>query len=145
MATSNFVINGKPVEWADLSVSIAGVKIDARLKGLTVQVSQDKEAIHAGGNTPVSINRGNITYSGTLTVLESVLNALDLAVKAAGGKDVLGASFDIVGSLRMQGVRGLKQFMISGAEFTSFNWGMMQGDKQMPISLPFIALDMTIL
>lgn len=144
MATSNFVINGKPVEWADLSVSIAGVKIDSRLKGLTVEVSQDKEPVHAGSNNPIAINRGNKTYSGTLVVLEAVLNALDLAVKAAQGQDLLDASFDIVGSVRMQGVRGLKQLIIKGAEFRSFNWGMMQGDKQMPITLPFVALEMTL-
>lgn len=83
--------NTREYEWADVNVVVAG-RVVTGLRGIKYGSKQEKELVHAKGNKPHSIQRGNKTYDGELTLLQSEYEAL----RTACGGDVLDGSFDIV-------------------------------------------------
>lgn len=131
------VFNSKEYEWSDLTVIMAG-RLVTKIRALSYTKKQEKEALFAKGNKPHSIQRGNKTYEGSVTLLQSELEALETA---AGG-DALDASFDIIASYGNP-MKGdvIHTDLIKGFEFTEVPKGMTQGDKFSEHELPGIALD----
>lgn len=137
MAISNyFLINGREYEWADICLNVGGVEISG-FRGVSYKESQEKEPLHAKGNKPRSIQRGNKTFSGSLTFTQSEV----LALKAAAGSlSLLDISTDIVIAYTPENSEKITVVTIRGAEFTDIEEKMSQGDKYMDIELPFVAL-----
>lgn len=131
------IFNSKEYEWSDLIVVMAGRPV-TKIRALSYTKKQEKEALFAKGNKPHSIQRGNKTYEGSVTLLQSELEALETA---AGG-DALDASFDIVAAYGNP-LKGdvIQTDLIKGFEFTEIPKGMSQGDKFAEHELPGIALD----
>lgn len=129
--------NSKEYEWADVSVVMAGRSVTG-IRGIEYSSSQEKEALYAKGNKPHGIQRGNKSYSGTITLLQSELEALS---EAAGG-DALDATFNVVVCYGnpMKGDT-IKTDLLAGVEITEIPKGLKQGDKFMEIALPVIMLD----
>ncbi|MGM9774899.1 MAG: hypothetical protein ACI3Y2_06840 [Candidatus Egerieousia sp.] len=129
--------NSKEYEWADVSVVMAGRSVTG-IRGIEYSSSQEKEALYAKGNKPQGIQRGNKSYSGTITLLQSELEALS---EAAGG-DALDATFNVVVCYGnpMKGDT-IKTDLLAGVEITEIPKGLKQGDKFMEIALPVIMLD----
>jgi hypothetical protein len=99
---------------------------------------QEKELLHAKGNKPVGIQRGNKTYDGEIGLLQSEYEALR---KASGG-DILDISFDLVvayGNPNNGDV--ITTDLLVGCEFTEDNTEWKQGDKYQEKTLPFIYTD----
>lgn len=131
------MFNSKEYEWADVSAIIAGRSVTG-LRGVEYSSSQEKEALYAKGNKPHGIQRGNKSYSGTITLLQSELEALE---EAAGG-DALDARFNVIvayGNPTKGDV--LKTDLLVGVEITEIPKGMKQGDKFMEVALPVVMLD----
>lgn len=123
-------------EYADVTVLIAG-KVITGLRGVKWGRKQEKELLHAKGNLPHSIQRGNITFDGEITLLESEYEAL----KAAGDGDILDVSFDMVIAVGNPAKgEAMKSTTIFGAEFTEDISEWKQGDKFQEKRLPFIYL-----
>ena len=97
---------------------------------------QEKEALHAKGNEPHSIQRGNRTYEGEFGLTQSELEAL-----TANGEDLLDLQLTAIitygnpskGDMVVTDV-------LYGVEFTEETKGMQQGDKYMDITIPFLFL-----
>lgn len=131
------MFNSREYEWSDVNVVAAGRPVTG-IRGVKYSSKQEKEVLHAKGNKPHSIQRGNKTYDGELTVTQSEYEAL----RAAGGGDILDISIDIVvayGNPSKGDVITTDQLM--GVEFTEDNTEWKQGDKFQEKSLPFIFLD----
>ena len=131
------MFNSREYEWSDVNVVAAGRPLTG-IRGVKYSSKQEKEALPAKGNTPHSIQRGNKTYDGELTVTQSEYEAL----RAAGGGDILDISIDIVvayGNPSKGDV--ITTDLLMGAEFTEDNTEWKQGDKFQEKSLPFIFLD----
>lgn len=131
------MFNSREYEWSDVNVVAAGRPLTG-IRGVKYSSKQEKEALHAKGNKPHSIQRGNKTYDGELTVTQSEYEAL----RAAGGGDILDISMDIVvayGNPSKGDV--ITTDLLMGAEFTEDNTEWKQGDKFQEKSLPFIFLD----
>ncbi len=131
------MFNSREYEWSDVNVVAAGRPVTG-IRGVKYSSKQEKEALHAKGNKPHSIQRGNKTYDGELTVTQSEYEAL----RAAGGGDILDISIDIVvayGNPSKGDV--ITTDLLMGAEFTEDNTEWKQGDKFQEKSLPFIFLD----
>ena len=129
--------NSREYEWADVSVVAAGRMITG-IRGVTYTSSQEKEALYGKGNKPHSIQRGNKTFAGSIRVLQSELEALELA---AGG-DALDISFNIVvayGNPAKGDV--ITTDLLVGCEITEIPKGLNQNDKFMEIELPLVMLD----
>lgn len=131
------MFNSREYEWSDVNVVAAGRPVTG-IRGVKYSSKQEKKALHAKGNKPHSIQRGNKTYDGELTVTQSEYEAL----RAAGGGDILDISIDIVvayGNPSKGDV--ITTDLLMGAEFTEDNTEWKQGDKYQEKSLPFIFLD----
>lgn len=109
-----------------------------KFRNISYTESQEKEALYAKGDKPHGIQRGNKAFSGTVTLLQSELDAIDTA---AGG-DLLDARMNIIVSYGNPSKGDvIKTDLISSLEFTDVSKGMAQNDKFAEIELPFIALD----
>lgn len=131
------MFNSREYEWSDVNVVAAGRPVTG-IMGVKYSSKQEKEVLHAKGNKPHSIQRGNKTYDGELTVTQSEYEAL----RAAGGGDILDISIDIVvayGNPSKGDV--ITTDLLMGVEFTEDNTEWKQGDKFQEKSLPFIFLD----
>lgn len=131
------MVNTREYEWSDVTVVMAGRPVTG-LRGVKYTAKQEKEALHAAGNKPVSIQRGNKTYEGEVTLLQSEYEAL----KIASGGDLLDASLDIVASYGnpTHGDVATTDILV-GVEFTEDNTEWKQDDKFQEKTLPFIFLD----
>lgn len=129
--------NSREYEWADVSVVAAGRMITG-IRGVTYTSSQEKEALYGKGNKPHSIQRGNKTFAGSIRLLQSELEALELA---AGG-DALNISFNIVVAYGNP-LKGdvITTDLLVGCEITEIPKGLNQNDKFMEIELPLVMLD----
>ena len=100
--------------------------------------SVEKEAIYGTGDKPVAIQNGNYSYEGEIKILQSEYRKLSNALLG----DILSDTYvDIVMVFaKVQGGK-IETHTIRNAQFTEAELGMEQGDKNMEITLPFIALD----
>ena len=139
MALLSF-FDSKECEWSDMTLYIEGVKL-TKIVVLKYKSSKEKEALHAAGDMPISIQGGNRTYTGNLKILKGALDDLNTAARAAGGKDALDISFTVVVTYRAKGTRPLRTDTLKSVEITDFEKGWEQGAKNMPIECPIMFLD----
>ncbi|MBV6442754.1 MAG: hypothetical protein EPGJADBJ_04478 [Saprospiraceae bacterium] len=131
--------NSKQYAFSDITVNVLGRELQG-FRGVKYKVSVEKEVLHARGKKAFSIQSGNETIEGELMLLQSELEALRAAVKSVNPDlKLTDVAFDIVVTYG-NGTTAVTD-IIQGAEFTEYEKGMENGDKQMEISLPFLALD----
>ncbi len=131
------MFNSREYEWSDVSVVAAGRPITG-IRGVKYSSKQEKELLHAKGNKPHSIQRGNKSYDGEITLTQSEYEAL----RSAGGGDILDISLDIVVAYgNPSNGDTVTTDLLMGAEFTEDNTEWKQGDKFQEKALPFIFLD----
>ena len=131
------MFNSREYEWSDVQVVLANRNVTG-LRGISYSSSQEKEALYAKGNKPHSIQRGNVSYSGSIRLLQSELEALQVA---AGGS-VLDVNTDIVVSYGDPSKGDvIHTDLVRGVEFTEEPKSINQNDKFMEIELSFIAID----
>lgn len=120
-----------------MTVVMAGRMVTG-LRGVKYSAKQEKELLHAKGNKPHSIQRGNKTYDGEITLLQSEYEAL----KQASGGDILDASMDIVAAYGNPTAGDvITTDVLVGVEFTEDNTEWKQGDKFQEKTLPFLFID----
>lgn len=131
------MFNSREYEWADITVVVAGRPVTG-FRAVDYSSKQEKEAMYAKGNKPHGIQRGNKSYEGSITLLQSEYEAL----RQACGGDVLDASFDLVVAYgnASKGDAIVTDILV-GAEVTEDNTEWKQGDKFQEKKLPFIFLD----
>lgn len=124
-------------EWNDIAVVVAGRAVTG-LRGVEYGSKQEKELLYGKGNKPHAIQRGNVDYSGSLTMTQSEYEAL----RTAAGGDILNVQFDVVVSYGnpSSGDVGVVDILV-GCEFTEDKTSWKQGDKFQEKSLPFIFID----
>ena len=131
------VINGRQYEFADLTLILGGRDVTG-FRGAEYGRKQEKELFYGKGNKPLSIQKGNISYEGTLTVSQSELETLRLLGKGS----ILNLNLNAV---LCYGNPAKGDMMIvdklSGIQFTEEKKSIKQGDKFMDVQLPFIYLD----
>lgn len=134
-------MNSKEYEWADVTAVVAGRDITG-LRAIKYSPKQDKEAFYGKGNKPISIQSGNKSYEGSITVSQSELTALKIAARNQGYGSVFDLSFNIV-FMYGNPLKGdaIQTTILKGCEITECEQALKQGDKFMEIELPFIALD----
>jgi hypothetical protein len=130
--------NSKQYNFSQVSVNILGRTINGFL-GIKYSIKTEKDYLFGRGNNPLSIQSGNNKYEGELSLTQSELEAMNIAVKQANPDGLLTqVAFDIVVAYASDTI--ITVDVIEGAEFTEYEKGMKQGDKNMEISLKFMAL-----
>jgi hypothetical protein len=131
------VINGREYEFADLTLILGGRDVTG-FRGAEYGSKQEKELFYGKGNKPLSIQKGNISYEGTLTVSQSELETLRILGKGSILNLNLNAVLCYGNPLKGDVMITDKLF---GIQFTEEKKSIKQGDKFMDVSLPFIYLD----
>ena len=131
------MFNSREYEWSDINVVMAGRNVTG-FRAVSYTSKQEKEALYAKGNKPHSIQRGNKSYEGSISLVQSEYEAL----KQAAGGDLLDASIDLVVSYGNP-TKGdtIVTDLLQGVEFTDDKTEWKQGDKFQEKELPFIFLD----
>lgn len=136
-------MDSKEVEWSDAELFLNGVRI-TKVQGFKFKLAQEKEFLYAGGNDPLSIQRGNKAPTGEFRLLKGAVDALNAGARAAGGNSLLDIALVAVIKFKAKGVRTVQTATLTGVEFTEYEYGMEQNAKSMPITLPFLYLSQTI-
>ena len=130
--------NTKQYAWSDVRVVLLGRELTG-IQGISYGVDRDKEAVYGRGSDPLSIQSGNKSYDGKITLLQSELEALEAAVQAVNpAYDLTDVAFDIVVSYG-NGATSTTDIVLS-AEISKYEKGLEQEDKFMKVDLDFMAL-----
>lgn len=128
--------------YADFKANILGSDLSG-LRGLKYKKSQTKEAVTGQGNRPKAIQRGGITYTGTLMVLKSDYDLMHDAALAAGYDDLIDVpakAIVLTTLFQKEGDTLVRSDVLYNVEFTEVEDGLNTGDMYGVVSLPFIAL-----
>ncbi|MDR1370936.1 MAG: hypothetical protein LBJ72_12565 [Dysgonamonadaceae bacterium] len=130
-------INGRQYEFADLTLYLGGRDVSG-FRGIKYTSKQEKEVLYGKGNRGMSIQKGNISHDGEISVTQSELETL----KVLGGGSILGLNLNAVVCYGNP-VKGdmLITDKLTGIQFTEESKEFKQGDKFAEITLPFICLD----
>lgn len=134
------MFNSKEYSWANVEIVMLGRPVIG-IRGVTYKETQEKEYVYARGNKPRSIQKGNKAYEGSISLLQSELEAL---IQSAGKNRSLTdlPPFNIVVAyIPDEGVGTIVTDVIKNCEFKENSKAIKQGDKFMEIELPLIALD----
>ena len=127
------VFNTEQFEWSDVTIQL-GDRVLTAVQGVSYDTSQDKELIYGKGNQPLAIQRGNKTYKGEITVLQSELHLL---INSAPNKDLTDyRNLTITVSYSRDDV--VVTDGLVGVEFTEMSKSLKQNDKFMTVTLPII-------
>lgn len=127
--------NSSEYGWADITLLLGGQDLTG-IRAIKYTDKADKEPIYAKGRQPRTIGTGNLSYEGEIELLQSDYETL---VAAAPGKSILRISVDAIINYGNPPDVMTKDKMF-GIQFTEAAKDIKQGDKFMPIKLPFIAL-----
>lgn len=133
------VFNSEEYAWVDIKVMLLGREVTG-LRGMEYKVKRQKEALFATGKKARGIQKGKKEYEGTITILQSELIALDRAAQEKGYEDITDIDFDIIVSYLPE-TNVITTDKVVNASITEIPRSMKEGDLQMEIALPFIALD----
>ena len=127
-------INGKEFAWGDIKIAVGSVPISG-IRGIEYEEEQDKEHYYGAGSEPQSIQPGNKKYTGTLTINQNTVIALQAATPT-------GSILDLIGNITVCWSNAGQMYtdILIGVEFTKVPKGMKQGDKASEHALPFIFL-----
>lgn len=135
------IINGRQYEFADVTLILGGRDV-VGLRGISYTESQEKETIYGKGNKPLAIQKGNFSYEGSITLLQSEVETLRVLAKTETGRaSLMGLTLDAVVCYG-DPLKGdvMITDRINSLQFTEDPKEMSQGDNSMEIELPFIAL-----
>ena len=125
-------------EWSDITLIVAGRDVKG-FRGIKYSEKQEKEALYAKGNKAHSIQRGNISDEGELTMTQSEYELLRMSM---GGSILNGRVLQITVAY---GNPSKGDLMITDTllhvEFTEDSTEWKQGDKFQEKSLPIIFMD----
>ena len=131
------LINGRQYEFADLTLMLAGRDVTG-FRGIKYTEKMDKEPLYGKGNKPMSIQSGNISYEGEITMTQSELATL----RALGGGSILRLNLNAVVSYGNPGTDdAMTTDKLYGIQFTEAAMEFKQGDKFMDATIPFICLN----
>lgn len=136
---SRIVVNQREYAYGDIDVFLFGQPV-LGLRGIEYKKSKNKDYVRGAGRNPRGIQHGEYSCEGTLTILQSELEALNRTAKAKGYDSLLDVDFDIVVSYSTSnGVITVDK--VCAASIKEMPKGMKGEDLYAEIALPFIALE----
>ena len=128
-------INGAQYAWEDINVVILGRIING-IEEVKYKVKKDKTAIYGRGKNPIAFGRSKKEYDGSISILQSELEALQASVPS--GKDITDLDpFDITISYSYDANPGIIVVdILRNCSFMEFEKGMKTGDTHMVVNCP---------
>lgn len=132
------VFNSKQFEWSNIEIVVLGRSIQG-VVAIEWTTKKDKEYTYGRGNNPRSIQHGRKSYEGSITLLQSEVEALEEAARIVNPTfDITDIEFDIAISFA-DGVR-IRRHIVQTVSITEVPKAIGSDDKFMEIELPFMAL-----
>lgn len=128
--------SSKQFGWNDISAA-AGGRVYEGITEIEYTVKQEKDVLRGRGADGHQILRGNKSVEGKITLWQSEVEAM---IQDAPDKDILKLNFDLVWNFAASASDPSVTDVIVSCEVTEYKKSMKQGDKNMLIELPFIAL-----
>lgn len=135
MATTT--INGQEYSWGDIKIWMWG-QVVFRARGIEYKREQKTDYLRGAGYEPLAVQCGEKSYPGTLTVLQSELDAFNRTARSKGYDSIVGTSGDIIIEYSKNGIVTIDK--ISGATFGDYSKGMKTGDLHSEHAIPFLGL-----
>jgi hypothetical protein len=129
------MFNSRQYEWADVSLVLGGRDLTG-IRAIKYTEKMEREAVYAKGRNPHSIQTGNASYDGEISVLQSEYEAL----VQAGNGSIMGLSLDAIVAYGSQESGTVITDRVVGIRFTEAAKEMKQGDKFMEMKLPFVCI-----
>lgn len=132
--------------WAQTSIKLLTRTIGGVL-GFSAKKSIDKELLYAAGDQPIDIQTGNQKVEGSLKLLKYEVDLLNEAAQAAGYNDILEVPHTAVVvtiAFKKTAASPIRTLEVAGVAFTEMDFAMEQNAKNMPITLPLMAMKMTL-
>ncbi|MBA4196583.1 MAG: hypothetical protein C0459_03420 [Chitinophaga sp.] len=132
-------VNGVEYEWGDITVTTLGRTLE-RVLEIEYDVKVSKKHLYGRGKKPKGIGGSNEEPTGSITIGQSEFEAMIRSAQALKPNVKI---TDIVLDLQVHYLQGtdLVKDRIIQLEFTEAAKGMKQGDSDMMIKMPFLALD----
>jgi hypothetical protein len=123
-------------EWADVTLMLGGRDVTG-IRGIKYSEKIEREALYAKGRYPHAVQSGNVSFEGEITLLQSELEALTVAGKGSVLK-LKGLTATVSYGSPANGDAVITD-QVFGIYFTESAKELKQGDKNMEVTLPFIA------
>lgn len=131
--------NSAEYAWKDIEVVIMGRPL-VRILEIEYTTEVEKKHIYGRGNKALGIQTGNEKVSGQITIGQSELEAMiRKAAEVKPGGKVTDISFNVNVAYRLD--VDIIRDRIVGFTITQMPKAMKQGDVDMQVKLPFLALD----
>lgn len=131
--------NSAEYAWKDIEIAMLG-RVLARVMEIEYTTDVEKKHIYGRGKKPIGIQTGNEKCSGQITIGQSELEAMvaDVQSSTVGGKVT-----DVVLTINIAYIQDgqIVRDRVEGVGFTQIKKGMKQGDTDMEVKMPFMALD----
>lgn len=128
--------DSREYEWADLTLVLGGRDLTG-IRGIKYSEKIEREPLFAKGRHAHSIQSGNQTVEGEVTVLQSEMEAL---IKAGRGSLLSLKGMDaIVTYGDATAGDAVITDRVENIYFTESSKELKQGDKNMEVTLPFVA------
>jgi len=131
---------GNEYAWKDVIVTLLGRPVTG-IRGIEYKTKQQTEALFAAGTKARSIQKGKIEIAGTITILQSEMNALNRAAKEKGYTSATELSFDIIICYVPENGLAITTDKLIGVSLSEIGHGIKEGDLYQEHALPFIAMD----
>ncbi len=128
--------NSEQYGWSDITVQ-AGNRILTGIQSVRYKESQEKGYVYGKGNTPLSIQRGNKTYEGSIKILQSELDKL---IADAPNKSILDIRNLTISVGYENALGGASVDNLIGVEFTDAEKAMEQNKQFMEVELAIMFL-----
>lgn len=118
-------------------------RVISGLRGWSLQTAVEKEYVYGAGSEPIDINEGNVTYTGSVTLLGYELDALDRAAQAAGYDSISRVPHELVTMVvKLQKSKGdpVTMYSVTGIAFEGAEDKQSQNDKNREITLSWKAM-----
>ena len=117
-------INGKEYDWGTIKIIMWGRPV-VGATSVDYKLTKAKEALYAAGRYAKGIQHGQRAASGTLTLLQSEIIAMNRAAREKGYKDILDVDVDILISYIPEDSTAITVDQIICASFSELPSGMM--------------------
>ena len=123
--------------WSDVTIQV-GDRVLTGVQSVGYKRSQEKGFVYGKGDKPLSIQRGNYSFEGSIKVLQDELETL---INTAPGKDLMRLrNLTISVGYEKDGGTSVVDNLV-GVEFTEVEKSIEQGKQFMEVELPILFLD----
>lgn len=133
------MINGQEYAFEDIKLTIAGFPA-VTIQEVEYTSKKEITPIYGQGSKPRAHGRGKEEYSAKIVLLQSDVIAMLNTLPRAKRKLTYLAPFNVVVCYATEG-GPVTTDIIKSCKVPEFKHGIKQGDGQMPIEIPLVALD----